>query len=771
MGGYTRPLVRGTPRLALYVVFAITGFSALTLQVVWQRVIALHSGVDLVSFTTVIAAFLAGLGLGSLLGGWLADRLGGRSSLLAFSVSNLVIGLFAFVSIWLFYDVYRAQAEQLASTPAKFGFNALLVLLPTTLMGLSLPLVARGVVSRIQEAGSLVGRLYAVNTIGAATGAALAGWVLQGTFGFVNTARIAGMLNVLAAVLVLAVWQLATHSGVRDPEATAVDAVAPTGNATRIWPWFVIYGVTGAVALGFELVFFRVIDSVMRSNSYSFPHVLATYLLFFGAGSAIGALIVKRTLRPDRWFLALQFLVGVAALAGLIALIRVTPNSPIADRAASYFTGDGFDFGFRHADGTANRAFIPIFFGVPVLIMGAPVLFMGAAFPCAQALVSQRIATLGRHTGTLLFANIIGNVVGTLLVGFVAIEHLGTTGSYLALALLLLAPGIAWAWMDEGRRRWVALVSVVVVMALLVAGTPRNERFWSYVNGVSEDRLSLAEDRSCATALKLVDEQEVLTVNGSSQNNYPFDDFHVLIGLTPSVMHPGPERALAVGLGIGATPYGMASDPRFESLTTVELCGGEVDLLEGLADEGAPELQRFLADPRQELIIGDGRDHLLRTDEQYDVVVVDVVRPQAGFSGNLYSIEFYELIQDHLAGGGFMAQWTPTPRVVNTITEVFPYVVRFTVPTYRDSPFVVAGNEPIPFDRAALLGHLEAEQDAFSPPQYASMRQFLETATPQCLRNGQPLTPVPPEAVNRDLFPRDEYFLNNQTPVERPSGC
>jgi spermidine synthase len=546
-------------------------------------------------------------------------------------------------------------------------------------------------------------------------------------------------------------------------------ASAPSGS--RAWPWYVIYGITGAVALGFELVFFRVIDSVMRSNSYSFPHVLSAYLLFFGAGSALGSLIVKRTTKPDRWFLALQFMVGVAALVGLIVLVRVIPNSPLADRAAEYFTGDGFDFGFRNPDGSPNRAFVPVFFGVPLLIMGAPVLFMGAAFPCAQALVSRRLDTLGRHTGLLLFANIVGNVAGTLLVGFVALEHIGTTGTYAALALLLVAPGVVWAWMTEGRRRWAALATVAVIVVGLGVVLPSNERFWSYVNGVPQDRLTLAEDRSCATALKFVDEQEVLTINGSSQNNYPFDDFHVLIGLTPSVMHPEPRRALAIGLGIGATPYGMASDPRFESLTTVELCGGEIDLLQSLADGGAPELQRFFADSRQHLVVGDGRDHLLRTDDEFDVVVVDVVRPQAGFSGNLYSIEFYELISDHLAPGGLMAQWTPTPRVVNTITEVFPYVVRFVVPSYSNSPFVVASNDPIPFAREALLAHLEAERDAFSPEQYASMRQFLETAVPQCLRSGGAAGSLPDDAVNRDLFPRDEYFLNNRDPIERAPAC
>ncbi len=228
---------------------------------------------------------------------------------------------------------------------------------------------------------------------------------------------------------------------------------------------------------------------------------------------------------------------------------------------------------------------------------------------------------------------------------------------------------------------------------------------------------------------------------------------------------------MAVGLGIGATPYGLSVDPRFEDLTAVELCGGEVTLLRGLADEGAPDLQRFFADTRQRVVVGDGRDHLLRTDRQFDVIVVDVVRPQAAFSGSLYSVEFYELIQAHLAPGGLMAQWTPTPRVANTITGVFPYVMRFTVPTYRDSPFVVASNEPIRLDRAAVLEHLEGAQDAFSPAQYESMRQFLETTTPQCLRNGEPAAPVPDASVNRDLFPRDEYFLNNGDPDERPPSC
>ena len=356
-------------------------------------------------------------------------------------------------------------------------------------MGLSLPLVARGVVSRIDEAGPLVGRLYAVNTIGAAAGAALAGWVLQGTFGFVTTARIAGLAQpARCGARSFVVWRSAGARGrAASPSEPIDDGRAGTDAASGRGSC--VYGMTGAVALGFELVFFRVIDSVMRSNSYSFPHVLATYLVFFGAGSAVGSAIVKRTRRPDRWFLA-------------TAVPRRRRRARRADRArprhartarsrnewrtTSPATASTSGSATRTARRTAPSS--PCSSACRCLIMGAPVFFMGAAFPSAQALVSQRLDTLGRHTGTLLFSNIVGNVVGTLLVGFVAIDRIGTSGTYLVLALLLVALGVAWAWHDRaGRRRWIALGGGRRRDGSARGGDRRAiKRFWSFVNGVPE---------------------------------------------------------------------------------------------------------------------------------------------------------------------------------------------------------------------------------------------------------------------------------------------
>lgn len=750
----------------MFVVFAVTGFSALTLQVVWQRVISLHAGVDLFSFTTVIAAFLAGLGLGSLLGGVLADRLGPRRSLLAFAASNAGIGLFAWFSLWLFYDVYRAAVPSLEGTLAAFGFHFLLLIVPTTLMGLSLPLVSRGLVERIEDAGPLAGRLYAANTLGAGLGAGISGWILIGSLGFVGVVRLAGTLNLLAAVAILSLWRTATRAKAETP-ATPAPATTPAGAPVgRSWPWFLVYGLTGAVALGLELVFFRLVDALMRSNSYTFGHVLSIYLLLFGAGAAIASRFVGRTRRPDRWFLGIQFAVGVLALVGPLALIELPKLLGVYGPFKSHFAIDGYNVGGYRFDSfreIVRVGFVHLF--GPLLIMGLPVLAMGASFPFVQRLVAQRVDTLGRRTGLLLLANIAGNVTGTLLVGFVLIDALGTSGTLRLLAGLLILPGLAAVAMSPRERRPAYAAGALALLMGLVAVFPSNFRLWAYFHSAPEADFVLSEDRACVNALKKVEGEDLLLVNATSQNAYPFDDFHVLIGLLPALMHPDPERAMAVGLGIGATPYGMSRDIRVRQLDVVEICGGEVDLLRVLADRGALELERLLADPGVNIHVGDGRKFLLSSDQRFDVLTVDVVRPQAAFSGNLYSVEFYELLRSRLDAGGLVSQWQPTPRALNSATEVFPHVLRVTVPSYYGSQFIIASEQPIVFDRAAILERFRALEPTkmFSPAQAASLLEFLSTVEPGEV---SVVRQIPDEGLNHDLEPRDEYFLNNSDDVQ-----
>ena len=776
--------MRNRLAVALGPIFALTGFSALTLQVVWQRVISLHSGVDLASTTTVVAAFLAGLGFGSLLGGWLADRLGARRSLATFAIANVGIGVFAWISLLLFYDLYRELVPHLSSTFASFCFNTAILLVPTTLMGLSLPLVARAVTSSIADAGPLIGRMYGINTIGAGAGAAVAGWFLLGTYGFTTTTRIAGTLNVIAAILIYltyrAIGDAPTTAGGTDirvaTPASDTSAAAATGAPEhKVWPWFAIYGLTGAVALGFEQLFFRMIDAEMRSNSYSFAHVLTLYLLLFGIGSAFGGRLVRRGGDPRRWFLWMQFTVGISALLAVVVLVQVLPLSGYFDEhLRSYFAGDGYNGGFGAMDTFKEWLKVIGVFGlIPLALMGAPVLLMGMSFPFVQALVSDRVDSLGRRTGALLFVNIAGNVVGTLLTGFVFIDVLGTAGTYRLLTIALGVTGIAAASLVTPSRRVVAIGAVIVVLFGVVGLSPSNHRLWAFLHGADDDEILLAEDHTCAATIKFADERAILYINASIQNFHPFDDFHVLIGLMPAMAHPAPERALAIGLGIGSTTYGMLSDPRLDEVETVELCGGEYDLIRDLADDGRSEFTRMLDDPRYIQGVGDGRKFLLDRDDRFDLITVDTLRSTSAFSGSLYSREFYELVASHLSDDGIVAQWVPTPRVANTAAQVFPYMTAFRVDNYNfGAVFFLGSNSPLVLDRAAMIERFaRAAPDAYTAEQRSRLEAFIASAPTFCYTNGTVLSGVASDQENLDLRPRDEYFINNDAAAATLPTC
>lgn len=758
--------MRSAVRPALFVTFTATGFSALTLQVVWQRVVSLHAGLDLLAATTVVTAFLAGLGLGSLAGGALADRLGPRRSLLAFALSNAAIGTFAWISLWLFYDVYRRFAAGLDSAVAMFAFHFLLLAIPTTLMGLSLPLLARGAVGASREIAPLVGRLYGVNTLGAAAGAAVAGWLLLGELGFVSTVRIAAAINFAAAAVVLLLWRSAGPEAPARPEPAAGTAA---GSGERSWPWFLLYGLTGAVAIGLEIVYFRVIDAIWRNNSYTFPTVLAIYLLLFGLGASLGAWRAGRVERPGLWFLWLQFGVGAGSLLGMLALLHPPRAFGFASFVTNYYRTLGYMSGEYAIHSTADAARLLYVHGLaPLLVMGAPVLLMGASFPFVQALVARRLDSLGRRTGTLLFANICGNVAGGAVTGFVLLERLGTAGTLQLLSGVLLLPGlVAAARLSTPRRRILGTLGALGLMAACVAAFPSNERFWAFFHSVPIDRFELEEDRACVTSLVDIEDETFLYINGSWQNGHPYDFFHILIGLLPALLHERPERGLAVGLGIGSTAYSMAQDSRVGRVDCVEICGGEQRLIARLAGRGSSASRRLIEDPRIHLHTGDGRRWLLARPEPYDMIVVDVVRPNTAYSGNLYSVEFYELVSSRLAPDGVFVQWIPTARVLNSVRRVFPYVATTVVPEYYQSRLLIAAKQPLFLHGPTLrerLSNVDLEA-SFDPEQRRRLIEFFEHAEIRReVRQPRKVARLTPEHFNHDLHPRDEYFLNDNWP-------
>ena len=736
----------------------LTGFSALTQQVVWQRVISIHSGVDLSSSTTVVAGVLAGLGLGSLIGGWIADRVGPARCALWLCGSNLAIGAFAWWSMNLLYGLYREVAPDIASPMATAGFNLLLLLVPTTLQGLSLPLVAKIVTEEVGDAGSLVGRLSGINTLSAALGSIAAGWYLIGNFGFVTTVRLSAVMNLVAAAVVFATRRVGVVSpGEKAPRSPAV----VPARSWRSWIWPLVYCVTGALALAYQIVFFRLIDVVMRSNSYSFSLVLGLYLGFWGLGAWMGARALADRQPTATAFCGLQLAAAVTAAFAVGGFIWLAGALGTRGAISEWLAGNGFAGGFDLSD-----PFRAVLFGliVPAALLGPPIMCAGASFPVIQGIVVREMSTIGRRTGVLGFANLAGNVVGVVVAGFIAIDLIGTSGTLrLLTAMLGMLSVIGLALHDGPRRAWRAGGAAAAVV-LAVAVVPSPSQLWTTLHG-GHRRLFVAEDHSCvAAAQRFPDGRSKLFINGAEQNGFPFDRFHVLIGLTAALVRPATTDALAIGFGAGSTSYSILLDPRVKHLTTVELCGGDYEVADRLRADGVAEFERLASDQRHRRITADGRRFLAVDPRRFDLVVVDTLRPTSANSGSHYSKEFYELVAQRLSTNGVLAQWAPTERVLNSVAQVFPHVVTLRAGSDGDTTLYLASRAPIDVDRSTLLRRFDAiDPVALSAEQRGDLRRWFASWSPRCVVNGRTRSDVPSDRENSDLRPRDEYFVNNES--------
>ena len=482
------------------------------------------------------------------------------------------------------------------------------------------------------------------------------------------------------------------------------------------------------------------------------------YLLLYAAGAAWAARRVPKLASPANAFLWAQLLLGVFSLGGIAALVHMPEAFGMRKLLVSYFSTDGYLFGpeIPRTGRTAARLVFAHLTG-PLLVMGVPVFLMGASFPFVLAAAKVSSGRVGQRVGALSFANIVGNVAGSLLTGFVLFDALGTTGTVRVLAAALSVAGLALVVLSRGRGRLLAAAALVVAV-LLALRAPRNDDFWAFLHSAKKERFTLAEERSCVNAwVRQESGEEVLFINATSQNGWPFDDFHVAIGLLPSLLQERPTRALAIGLGAGSTAWGLLKDDRLKQVRCVELCGGEITLLRRLAERGAAEPRELLDDPRINLEVGDGRKALLRTTEAWDVITVDTLRPNSAYSGSMYSVEFYRLVAAGLAPAGIFTQWVPTPRVLAGASAVFPHLSVLEVPGGRGR-FLFASKSPLRFDREAVVGRLSS-LEGFSPEQLASLKALVELGTLTVVRDGS-TAPASAQEVNTDLFPRDEYFLN-----------
>ncbi len=734
---------RDTPAVAVAgLLFLLSGAAALVYQVAWQRLLALHSGVGLYSVAMIVAAFMAGLGIGSLQGGRWSTRLAPRRALLVFALVELAIGVFGAFSTSIYYDWLYPRAVRLPSPSWQAGLIHLLALLPpTVLMGTSLPLLVRAVVSDVGAASRRIGWLYGVNVVGAAAGALGTPWVLLpalGVRGAVLGAAAANGVVGLGALLLGALWPPAAETSPLDPPPPP-GAEAPGSHPLSLW--IGLYALSGFLALSLEIVWFRLLDVAVKSTAYTFGSVLAVYLLGSGTGALAGARLAARARRPLRAFLLIQCAILALAALPLVLVVALPPDGALLGWFFRYW-GDYAFFPFGHeADRTS---IVRLYVVLPFALFFLPTLLMGVAFPVLQRAVHDDPGTSGRKVGLLQAANIAGCTAGSLAVGLIALARLGTPGTL----RLLMALGLVFALVGlrvYGR----AFAAVTLLLVALAWALPGPKPLWRRLHGI-QAAVPLAFFEEDATSLVALTPDEGgwrLSVNGKGNSWLPYGSGHTLLGALPATVHAAPRDVAVVGLGSGDTAWASAWRPETRSLTVFEISAPQPRVLWRLLGFVAVvDTRHLLEDPRLRIRIEDGRKALEARDERFDLIEADATWPETAGSGNLYSLEFFRAASQRLRPGGVMCTWAPTPRVVATFRAVFPHALE------------AEGGD-------VLIGSLEPI--AYAPETWAAR---AATATPylgaarvrdvvQAVAKLRPAGPVPAVSLNRDLWPRDEYAV------------
>lgn len=700
----------------LLVLFFFSGISGLVYQVLWLRVLSLTFGVTVFAVSTVLASFMAGLAVGSYVAGRLADRL--RQPLLVYGLVEVSIGITALLAPVLIFGlqgVYKGLYDALGGAPLLVGavrvvLAFLILLVPTSLMGATLPIIIKSSLLRADGLNANVSLLYAVNTFGAIVGTAAAGFFLVGSLGIQATTTIAAAVNLIVGLsAIIAARAYAPALAEAQSAARAEEAHAPAASEPAVSPWlrqlvFFAFGLSGFLSLAYEVVWSRVLAMFFNSSVYAFTVMLTTVLFGIAVGSWAINPFMKRRWNWVLVFAILELLVALTAalsmlilseMYGLTSLLQSTPGVRRLLNEDLRFMG--------------VVSFLAIF---------PPMFLLGMTFPVAARVYAANAADAGRRIGTIYSANVFGAIFGSVVAGFLLVPRFGAQHSLVLLALGNLIIGLVLLWatpsLSRSRRAVTALVPLVLVLGLIGLAPAMYPTIFQGREEFLRTRPFVPEDSFCAgqtvwyeeglentvSVAETPSEIRCLFTNSRGQTNSDpgLVAYHRLIGHFGMLLHPNPHDVLVVGLGGGATP-GAASQWRDSRVDIVELSESVVHAAPWFREENYDVLNL----PNVHLRVDDGRNYLLLTDRRYDVVTADIIRPNDAGAANLYSAEYYTLVRNVLKDDGLMVQWLAPfsdyqyKLLMRTFLSVFPYVT-----LWSNGDLLVGSKSPIRIDPAVV---------------------------------------------------------------------
>jgi len=707
----------------LLILFAGSGFSALIYEIVWYQLLQLAIGSTSVSLGVLLATFMGGLCIGSIL----LPRLGfgGRHPLRVYAALEFGIGIFGILVLFGMPLINRAyisgSAIGMPGMLLRGLIAAVCMLPPTILMGASLPAIV-GWIDSTPRGVSWWGFLYGGNTLGAVLGCVAAGFYLLRVYDMAVATYFAVTVNILVALVSL--WL----AGKTPAHATTAELAAPANLTAPLpalpadvasnWTIYLTIALSGASALGAEVVWTRLVGMLLGSTVYVFSIILAVFLLGLAIGGGIGAWV----LRKMNARLALGWSQILLALAIAWTAYMITDSLPYWP--ALLTTGPAETF-----RGELIRCLVAIL---------PPTIFWGASFPLAMGAIVAPGAESGRTVGGVYAANTLGAIIGALGVSLILIPAIGTQQCQRLLLLLAAASAlfVLVPYIREHRSKSasaVLLVSLAVAVLLAWRIDPIPGKVIAYGRWISSKSpsskvLYTVEGINSSVAITQWDDGAVeVDVNGHVEaTTEPFDmKLQRMVGHLPALLHPHPVSVLGIGFGAGVSAGTFTTYPSIEKITVCEI---EPVIPPTSTRYFAQQDYDVLHNPKTQIIYDDARHYVLTTTNKYDIIASDPLDVFVKGTAAIYSKEYFEAVKAHLNPGGMFSLYVPLYETdERTIkSELATFFAAFPNGTVWANTIGGQGYDMVFMGQAEPLKiNLDEIQQRLSKPEYAAVAQSL----------------------------------------------
>ncbi len=673
-------------------VFFFSGASALMYQVAWQRLLTVYYGVGSISIALIVSVYMFGLGSGAILGGYFAERINKLEQKLVFYFFvEILIGIFGLISP-TFLD-FLGKHTAGSSYKLSFFYMVTFLSIPTILMGITLPLLTKIFNRLINNFLRSVSFLYFINTIGAALGALVSAYVVISFWGLDTAVYVAATINFMLGALIFL-----TKSLLGQENTDTVESPAPSVTEQKPAIWSLAYPlvlITGFLAVGYEIIWFRIMGVLLKSSPYMFSSVLSVYL----TGIAVGSLSMNRFMQEQSnidkksLFFAIQFLIGLYVLGSIIGYFYLVKYTSLAFLSKLSFSVTIHPLLKDPPTGSITDlisylyVLLDVFFW-PVIFVLIPTILMGASFPLISLLALSNKDCEGKTVGTVYFFNIVGNVLGAAITGFILLPYFGTERILLIFVLAGLIFGLFIKRM-QGRDISLPARYGIVSMMLLIAFLffPGRGMLYEVIHTTPERSKGyeqfIDEGRDGVVVSYKEGEHLVTYINGHLEGvrPMPVSYYWNMVALSHAKQT---EKVLLIGFGGGTLTEAAVNAQGVKEVVLVELNDTLIRNLKRFAP-----VRKTILDQKLEVNVEDGRRYLLRSSEKFDVIIMDAVRVPMAYSNNLFSREFFQLVKKHLTEGGIflLREYTGTG-VLKTVLTVFDHVKRYNeFSLVSDTPF------------------------------------------------------------------------------------